>query len=110
MDPTPKTLVQNKPLSYKPQYTQCESRSTPVVMHICRESRAEYLYREDDAANNVEGKSHALYTPMFRDEDGKLSFFSFEMDALHLMSFSKLDPPLPGLDYRLTCMKRWLSL
>jgi hypothetical protein len=25
-------------------------------MHVCRESRNEYLYRENDAANNVEGK------------------------------------------------------
>jgi hypothetical protein len=58
-------------------------------MHVCRESRSEYLYRENDAANNVEGKSHSLYAPIFPNENAKLSFFSFEVDTLHLMTFSE---------------------
>jgi hypothetical protein len=89
MAPSPQTLVQSKPLVYKPRYTIFENRPTPVVMHVCRESRNEYLYRENDAANNVEGKRHSLYAPIFPNENAEMNFFSFEMDTLHLMTFSK---------------------
>lgn len=89
MAPSPRTLVQNKRLKWTPRYAKFQSEPAPAVMHVCRESRKEYLYREDDAANNAEGNSHALYAPMFSDQYSKMIFFSFEVDALRLMSFSK---------------------
>jgi len=83
-------LLQIKPLPYKPIYTQVDSRPTPVVLHVCRESRHEFMYRNDEAANNADTKSHAMYARLFPDQEFKMSFFSFEIDALHLMTFSKL--------------------
>jgi hypothetical protein len=74
MAPSPRILVQNKRLKWTPQYTQFQSEPTPAVMHVCRESRNEYLYREDDAANNAEENSHALYAPMFPDQYSKMIF------------------------------------
>jgi hypothetical protein len=88
------TLEQIKPLDYEPLHTYFEARPTPAVMHVCRESRAEFLYRDDEAANSAEAaerKGHALYAPMFPNPEGKMVFFSFEADDLHLMSFSKSD-------------------
>lgn len=89
MAPSPRILVQNKRLEWNPRFTQFDSEPTPAVMHVCRESRNEYIYREDDAANNAERKSHALYSPMFPDQHRKMIFFSFQVDALYLTSFSK---------------------
>lgn len=86
--PSPRTLIQVKPPGYKPRHTFTEAQPAPAVMHVCRESRKEYLYRSDDEANNAERKTHALYGPIFSDDDGKVSFFSYEVDELHLMTFS----------------------
>ncbi|KAE9376086.1 hypothetical protein N431DRAFT_464142 [Stipitochalara longipes BDJ] len=85
--PSSKVLIQSKPLFYRPKYTQLDSRPTPAVLRVCRESRKEFLYREDDAANNSGRQSHAMYARLFPDERFKMSFFSFEIDALHLMTF-----------------------
>jgi hypothetical protein len=89
MEPEPLVVVQIKPLEYKPLYTQVENRPVPAVMHVCRESCNKYMYRENDAANNDAGTRHAFYARIFPDPDFKMIFFSFEADALHLMSFSK---------------------
>ncbi|KAL2073030.1 hypothetical protein VTL71DRAFT_10354 [Oculimacula yallundae] len=87
MNPEPATLLQSKGLGYRPLATFIEPRPTPAVLHICRESRNEYLYREDDDANQVTTRGHNLYKRCFQDTEDKMNFISFEADQVFLFSF-----------------------
>jgi hypothetical protein len=63
------------------------SRPTPAVLHACSESRNEFFCKNNDPVSLNEGR--ARYRPFFKDRKGKKLFFSFEVDALHLMDMSK---------------------
>jgi len=82
-------LIQGKLLTHRPMATFMEPRETPVVLQICGESRYEYFYRENDDANQVTTWSHNLYGQYFQDMNGKMVYFSFEVDELGLMNFSE---------------------
>ena len=87
--PKPVIVKQAKALGYKPLYTIMHPRPTPAVLHVCQESRKEFLYREDEAAN--EGKNHALYRQAFPSTNGLMCHFSFEVDTLHLTSVREVE-------------------
>jgi hypothetical protein len=80
----PKAAVvqQAKGLGYKPLYTIMLPRPTPVVLHVCHESRNEFLYRDDESANS--GKNHPLYRQAFPSTNGLMVHFSFEVDTLYM--------------------------
>ena len=52
-------------------------------------SRISLRVSENDDANQVTTRSHNLYGQFFQDMNGKMVYFSFEVDALWLMNFSK---------------------
>jgi hypothetical protein len=74
------------------------SRPTPAVLHACRESRNEFIGGNKHPVN----VSRPRYRPFFEDDNGKKVFFSFEVDALHLMDFSMLSFSDNLLQWQLT--------
>jgi hypothetical protein len=106
----PKAAVvqQAKGLGYKPLYTIIHPRPTPVVLHVCRESRNEFLYRDDESANA--GKNHPFYRQAFPSTNGLMVHFSFEVDTLYMayprqFDFNQINygnwPPIFGFKTRL---------
>ena len=84
--PEPCVITQLEPLNgYKPLHTIMVSRPTPAVLHSCQESRNEFICGNNDPVN----VNRPRYRPFFEDGSGKKVFFSFEVDALHLMDCSK---------------------
>jgi hypothetical protein len=74
-------------MGYKPLHTIMVSRPTPAVLHACSEPRNEFLCKNNAPVSLNEDR--ARYRPFFEDREGKKIFFSFEVDALHLMDMSK---------------------
>jgi hypothetical protein len=74
-------------MGYKPLHTIMVSRPTSAVLHACSESRNEFFCKNNDPVSLNEDR--ARYRPFFEDRKGKKIFFSFEVDALHLMDLSK---------------------
>jgi hypothetical protein len=74
-------------MGYKPLHTIMVSRPTPAVLHACSESRNEFFCKNNAPVSLNEGR--ARYRPFFEDRKGKKIYFSFEVDALHLMDMSK---------------------
>ncbi|CZT04331.1 uncharacterized protein RAG0_10835 [Rhynchosporium agropyri] len=87
LNPMPRRFQQCMALSHRPLATFFSKWNTPVAFHICHESRNEYLYREDDNANQVTTRDHHLYRRCFPDRTGNMMFFSFEADAIFPLSF-----------------------
>ncbi|PVH79489.1 hypothetical protein DL98DRAFT_589358 [Cadophora sp. DSE1049] len=92
LNPPPHMLIQGRLLSHRPMATFMQPRKTPVVLQICRESRYEYLYREDDNANRLTTRDHNLYRQCFQGMNNKMVYFSFEVDELWLMNFRVAEP------------------
>ncbi|KAH8792136.1 hypothetical protein F5882DRAFT_460140 [Hyaloscypha sp. PMI_1271] len=87
--PEPCVITQLEPLNgYKPLHTIMASRPTPAVLHSCQESRNEFICGNNDPIN----ANRPRYRPFFEDGSGKKVFFSFEVDALHLMDCKVAEP------------------
>ena len=65
-----------------PNQTIMKPCPTPVQLHVHHQSRQEFLYREEDEAN--EQKDHPMYQFAFRSTKGKLIFLSYESDTILL--------------------------
>ncbi|PMD22464.1 hypothetical protein NA56DRAFT_702247 [Hyaloscypha hepaticicola] len=89
--PEPCVVTQAQAVTgYNPLHTIMVSRPTPAALHACSESRNEFFCKNNAPVSLNEDR--ARYRPFFEDREGKKIFFSFEVDALHLMDMKVAEP------------------